>query len=355
MKIYIKGTGIVSPQETFLAGDFPDEVIEYREARYLKCIEPPYREFIDPMTVRRMSRIVRMGVCAAKKCMQDARISMPDAIITGTGLGCIEDTEKFLSSMIRNEERLLNPTPFIQSTHNTISSAIALAIKCHNYNSTYVHRGFSFDNALQDGILFLHENPGSNILVGGLDEITDHSYMITSRMGLWKRQSVNNLSLLEYDDRGSLPGEGVAFFTLGTVNNNNAYARIRATDIQYKPENPESVCLKLSRFLADPGADETGPDLLLLGLNGDPHSDSIYYHLHNKLFKDRHIVYYKHLCGEYDTSVSFALWLAAMIIKRQKVPDVIKLKPFETGEIKNILIYNHVRGINHSFLLITRC
>ena len=95
MEIYIKGAGIVSPQETFARDGLPDEIIEYREADYLRCIEPPYREFIDPMASRRMSRIVKMGVCAAKMCLQDSGIEMPDAIITGTGLGCIEDTERF--------------------------------------------------------------------------------------------------------------------------------------------------------------------------------------------------------------------------------------------------------------------
>ncbi|MBN1157770.1 MAG: beta-ketoacyl synthase chain length factor [Bacteroidales bacterium] len=356
MSICIKGTGIVSPQKTFHDGGFPDEVVEYRGIRYLKCIEPPYREYIDPMTGRRMSRIVRMGICAAKKCLQDAHVTMPDAIITGTGLGCIEDTEKFLTSVIRNGERLLNPTPFIQSTHNTISSAIALSIKCHSYNSTYVHRGFSFENALRDGIMFLHENPDSNVLVGGLDEITDHSYLIMSRMGFWKRKPIDNLALLEYGDRGSVPGEGVSFFMLGNrTDDDRNCVRIRASDILYKPQSEEYITLKLQQFLAGQDAGGIKPDLLLFGLNGDPRSDSIYHNIHNILFRDCNLAYYKHLCGEYDTSVTFALWLATMILRHQQVPDVIKLKAFEPGEINNILIYNHVHGINHSFMLITRC
>ncbi len=96
------------------------------------------------MASRRMSRIIKMGVCAAMKCLQDAEIKNPDAIITGTGMGCIEDTGKFLSSYIENEEKLLNPTPFIQSTHNTVGAAIALMLKCHNYNNTLWSQGIFF-------------------------------------------------------------------------------------------------------------------------------------------------------------------------------------------------------------------
>ncbi|NJK84751.1 MAG: beta-ketoacyl synthase chain length factor [Bacteroidales bacterium] len=110
------------------------------------------------MASRRMSRIVKMGICSALKCLKESGVEVPDAIITGTGFGCIEDTEKFLGSIIQNEEKMLNPTPFIQSTHNTVGAAIALKIKCNNYNNTYVHRGFSFEHALLDGLMLLNED-----------------------------------------------------------------------------------------------------------------------------------------------------------------------------------------------------
>ena len=91
---------------------------------------------------------------------------MPDAVIAGTGLGCLEDTEKFLGSIYTLQEHLLNPTPFINSTHNTIAGAIALAIKCHGYNATYTHRGFSFESALLDALMLASENPEAAILAG---------------------------------------------------------------------------------------------------------------------------------------------------------------------------------------------
>ncbi len=47
---------------------------------------------------------------------------MPGAIITGTALGCLEDTVTFLTRMIELNEELLPPTAFIQSTHNTVAA-----------------------------------------------------------------------------------------------------------------------------------------------------------------------------------------------------------------------------------------
>ena len=70
-----------------------------------------------------------------------------EAVVTATGLGCIADSEKFLDSLIANEERMLNPTPFIQSTFNTVGAQIALLRGLHCYNTTYANRWTSFENA----------------------------------------------------------------------------------------------------------------------------------------------------------------------------------------------------------------
>ena len=142
MEAYINGLSVISPQNTFTEEKLPAEPVGYHGVRSLRCIEPQYSAYIDPMVSRRMSRIIKMGVCSAMKCLRDSGISNPDAIITGTGMGCVEDTGKFLVSIFENEEKLLNPTPFIQSTHNTVGASIALILKCHNYNNTYGHRGF---------------------------------------------------------------------------------------------------------------------------------------------------------------------------------------------------------------------
>jgi 3-oxoacyl-(acyl-carrier-protein) synthase len=111
--MYIKATGNISPQKTF--GHQPlAEPVAYTGNR-LACIEPDYKEFIDPKQIRRMSRIIRMGVAAAMECLQEAGVKVPDAIVTGTAYGCLEDTNSFLSKMVEFNEELLTPTAFIHS------------------------------------------------------------------------------------------------------------------------------------------------------------------------------------------------------------------------------------------------
>ncbi len=149
--MYINGTGAISPQTTHTE-DFPFSVTEHEQV-VLSCQEPDYKELIPPRTSRRMSRVIKMGVASALMALKDAGMEVPDAIVTGSGFGCMTDTEKFLESISENEEKFLNPSPFIHSTHNTISSQIALMLKCTGYNQTFVHGSFSFESALLDGMM----------------------------------------------------------------------------------------------------------------------------------------------------------------------------------------------------------
>jgi hypothetical protein len=340
MAAYIKGAAVISPQKTFGIQGFPDELISFSQVDRLKCIEPAYRDFIDPMVSRRMSRIVKMGVCAALQCIRETGIQMPDGIIAGTGLGCLEDTEKFLASIYNNDEKLLNPTPFIQSTHNTVAGAIALAIKCHNYNATYTHRGFSFESAVEDALLLLAEEPGLNILAGGFDELTDTGYHLTKRLGLWRK---------------ALPGEGVAFFMLGGQKGKHDLARLMLLKTFYKPQDTDEINNTISLFLSESHQGIEDVDLVILGLNGNDRTDHFYLDLiRHGVFDKSACVGFKQLCGEYDTSSSFALWMASTLFRQQSI-SLPLLNGRMPEKLDHILIYNHLRGVNHSLYLLERC
>src|ERR1700712_1574232 len=166
-----------------------------------------------------MGHIIKMGVAAAKDCLNKANIEMPGAIITGTALGCMEDTITFLTRIVEEHEELLPPTAFIQSTHNTVAAQIALMLKCHGYNNTFVHKGISFESALLDAVMLLKEGDADNILVGGTEEMTDTAFKILTRLGLYKRWPLSNLDLIKTKSNGTIGGEGATFFVLTNKNN----------------------------------------------------------------------------------------------------------------------------------------
>lgn len=353
MKAYINGTGIVSPQKITGNQGFPEDFLG-QETDYLKCIEPMYREFIDPIASRRMSRLIKMGVAAAKMSIRDAGISMPDAIITGTGLGSVEDTEKILAG-ITQDEKFLNPTPFIQSTYNTISSQIAIHLKCLNYNSTYVHRTFSFESGLIDGLLQLEEGTAADILVGGIDEMTMNHLKITRRIGLWKMQPVHNLHLKNHPAPGALAGEGATYFTIGNKPGTNVYARLVDVMTWISLNNSFEPGKVVPDFLEKNGKRPEDIDVLLLGYNGDPSYDPVYQKFADMLFTSTPQGWYKHLCGEYHTASGFGLRAAACILRDQNYPEIIRYNEKKPKGLKNILIYNQFRNVNHAMILVSTC
>jgi 3-oxoacyl-[acyl-carrier-protein] synthase II len=296
-----------------------------------------------------------MAVCAALSCLYKAGISVPDGIITATGLGCLEDTEKFLNALYASQEHLLNPTPFIQSTHNTVAGAIAMAVKCHGYNATYTQRGFSIESALLDAMMMISENHSSTILTGSFDELTNSSYLITRRLNLWRDEPIDSLALLQKTGKGSLPGEGLAFFALTGVKPEMKAVELTGVQTLFRPADAVRVELEAEKFLQTLKIALPAVDLVILGLNGDEAGDRYYRHLMNGIFSKTPQLAFKHLCGEYDTSASFALWMATEMIISQTVPAVAVLNGIKPDKIKNIMIYNHLRGINHSFYLLSAC
>ena len=128
------------------------------------------------MQARRMGLILKRAIAVSLTALKEAGVECPDAIFTGTGLGCMENTENFLSAMCRDGEEMLPPTYFMMSTHNTISSAVAILLRCHGHNCTYSQKDISFESALLDAFLQLHTVGVSNALVGAHDETTPTTY-----------------------------------------------------------------------------------------------------------------------------------------------------------------------------------
>jgi len=300
-----------------------------------------------------MSHIIKMGIAAAMECLRKGNIEMPGAIITGTAYGCLEDTVTFLTRMIEQREELLPPTAFIQSTHNTVAAQIALALKCHQYNNTFVHKGISFESALLDAIMLLNENEADNILVGGTDEMTDTSFAILSRLGLYKRWPVSNLDLFAVKSKGSIGGEGAAFVLLTDKPSTDNLAELTGIRTIYKPASLEEIEKKVILFLKDHLLTIDDIDLVITGKSGDIVHDDIYDQLNRSLFNHSAIANYKHLCGEYPTSAAFALWLASNIAKGGKVSRIIMERNSKNTVPKRILVYNHYQKIYHSLMLVS--
>lgn len=128
------------------------------------------KEYISPMAARRMGKLMKAATLSSMKVLKDAGIEMPDAIITATAFGMFETSKKLLDELVEGGEQSFSPTLFMQSTHNTIGSAIAIRNKCHGYNITYVQGDKSMDWALHDAHRLISTGKAKTVLVGQHDE-----------------------------------------------------------------------------------------------------------------------------------------------------------------------------------------
>ncbi len=352
MPVYIQAAQAISPQDTFpgLSPDSPGlaQTMLKPLARegFFTCIHPEYKKYINPTALRRMSPVIRMGLTASKVCMEEAGIKKPDAILVGSGLGCVRDTVKFLKQLIDNQELLLNPTAFIQSTHNTVSGQIALMLGCRAYNLTFSQNSISFETALLEGMMMLGEEQYHNILIGGIDEVVEESYQLMDKNGCVQ---------------GPM-GEGSNFFLISSDRSPKSLARVDGMEINSCGKT-EKICALTEAFLASKGLLPEDIDLLVSGRHGEENSNDIYRQVEG-LFDPAKRVAYKHLVGEYHTASAFGLWMCTSIIHDNIIPDSVRIKTKDTDSapetgredqkpIRRALLFNQNKGRDYTWILIS--
>ena len=353
MHIYIYSIAHISNQEPFSDAWFVHPLTYNNPC--VRSIEPDFKEYISPMAARRMGAALKKTLTTALHVIRETGIENPDAIITGTGLGCVEETEKFMDAMLENGEELLPPTPFMQSTHNTIGSQIALYLKCNGYNSTYSHAGISFDSALLDAYMQFQLGEITTALINGCDELTSKIALIFNRVGIWKQGEISYQSLHKGDTKGIFGSDCFISFMLGNLPDKNPLCEIKAIEILYKP-NTEQFYTTIEHILQTNNLSIKDVDAIVVGANGDIDNDLIYKKIHADIYPDIPLVWYKHVFGESFVASGIGLYVAATILQKQTIPNhLLYTSNIKTNKLRNILIYNHYRNKDHSLTLLSSC
>lgn len=351
--VYIIASSCISPQDSFGRDNLFQELISSTE-NILYCKEPNYSQYINPVQIRRMSRALKMGFTTALDCLAKVPERPIHGIIIGTGKGCMTDTEQFLHSIRDYHETALNPTHFIHSTYNQINGMVALNKKINSYNVTYVHRGFSFEHSLLDAIMLLNDGEAQNVLIGSFDEMTQEHYEVKLHWGYWKKESIDSLQLIASKTEGTIAGEGSSFYILSDKAHQAATPFIQDMQTLYKPDT-NILEREIKQFLWRNNMQPSDIDCIMLGEDGDNRRKEPYSVVKN-LFKGSLVLYYKHLCGEYDTANNFGFWIATQILRHQTLPSYLLDGDNENSipkdGVRRILIYNNYFEQNQSLILL---
>ena len=154
------------------------------------------RKYVKPLEARRMGKIMKSSLLSSMEALAAAGIEKPDAIITGTMYGCLEYSELLLNQMKDEGESMLKPTYFMQSTHNTIGSNIAIKTQCHGYNVTYTQGKDSLSWAVRDAEMLIKEGKARTVLVGCHDESTHLFNSLLKRDGAEELPFIHSIAMV---------------------------------------------------------------------------------------------------------------------------------------------------------------
>jgi 3-oxoacyl-(acyl-carrier-protein) synthase len=341
--LYIHQTSCISPQQTF--GDVDIEYLHESVNNQMRVIEPAYKN-IPPGVLRRMSRNVKIGLAAALPLLEQTKVN---GIIIGTANGGMEESIKFLNQIVEYNEGLLTPGDFVQSTANAVASQISLTTANKSYNTTHVHRGFSFENALLDAAMLIKENPDRNILVGGVDVISHYNHNIDTLAGFYKDDPISSAHLYNTNTKGTIAGEGAAMFIVNGLAE-NATAKVDAVEMCFTKDT--SVVKQQLDLFIKKYFQEGELYLLLSGEDGDLRSLE-YYTACESLMTEAPVVRFKHLTGDYATASATALWIACYILQNKVLPKHMIKYEKSIKSVKKILVYNTYRRSQHSFFIVS--
>lgn len=311
-----------------LTEEWMENPLSYSED-YVRAVDPDFKQFISAGDARRMGKLLKRALATSLSALQEGGMENPDAIITGTGFGSIENTELFLDALVREGEQLLKPTQFMQSTHNTASSLIGIHTHCHGYNSTYSQKGYSFDSALYDAWMQFRIGRIRSALVGSHDEMSPVFSGFVRKAGHVKD--------------GEICSEA-AVSVLLAESEDNAYCTLEGVKLL---DTPPEETLKL--VLADMTAG--GIDAVMTGKSGNAENDSWYGFL-DAMLPGIPQLRYKPLFGVNFSSSATGFYAAACCLRKGSVPAVLTESGQAVECAKGIVVVNVVEGRHYSFSLL---
>ena len=345
--IFVLSAKQISMQQP-LCEEWMDHPIIY-DVPFTRSIDPSFKEYVSPIEARRMGRIMKRALATSKEALKASGCNTVDAIMTGTGFGCIENTEFFLDALSNEGEQLLKPTYFMQSTHNTISSLVAIQTKNYNYNATYAHKGISFESALHDAWMQFHLGKIGSALVGCHDEMTETFYRIMKKGGVMgqddERCGEVAISVVLSSDGPALRQAqgpqplcrltGLKMLHLPTMNN--------------LMDAVTTMLQSADRSLAD-------VDYILTGISGNHENDKAFLAETRTLFGDKPLLKYKHLFGENFTASGLGFYVAAQCLNAGRVPSHLFVNASEASDKQPtcILLFNRSDGKDFTLTLLER-
>jgi len=195
---------------------------------------PDLKTLLPANSLRRMSRLIKASIFVGNQAVQNAGIQEINGILTATGLGCLEDTVKFLNLSLETEDGVLPPTSFIHSTHNSIAGQLALFFTCQGWNNTFSQRYISWESSLLETCLLLQQTDEKKYYLNlAADELLTDLIPVLKKLSCFSKDTL---------------GEGVVAWVLS---NEKKSGSIQLLDLKIHKNSSNQHSLKIDQYLSD--------------------------------------------------------------------------------------------------------
>lgn len=346
-RIPITGIGVIAPGaigvEAFraqLAGGtsaivdvdrFDTEGLSAHKAALVKDFKP--RDFINPMKMRRMNALSRLGVAAAKLAIEDSG-SAPGpgtGVAIGTAFGPVQTSVEYMQEYVAKGAALAPPQLFAESVANAPGSHIAIEWGLRGFNITITQRESSAMAAAMMAASQLAKGSVPAALIGGVDEANEMLFSVLDRIGaLAHANGAVDEAARPFDRRrnGLVLGEAGVVLVAGAGTRKPyawlsgfGMARDTTASISDWGTGHETVAQAMRAAIDDAELSLDDIDAIYASANGSVRGDALEQRAIEALFGERipPVVATKGIFGEYAAGGALQLVAALLALDEQKL------------------------------------
>jgi hypothetical protein len=261
-------------------------------------------KFVQPTSLRRMTRFSQMALLAAHLAVKDSGINLKGTtragIVFGSAYGPLQAGFSFLDSLIDGSDSCPSPTSFATSVHNSMASLVSISLQIHGPSLTLSAFDLTCSSVLEIAELWLQTGELDYVLAGLGEEYCDVRGYATALL----TKTEGSIEPFRLETCTYVPGEGFVCLLLGKQNNGSNHLACESGK-----GKPSFVSSSQIVFIAANGDKKTGK------------------HYEPLLSGDRQVRCFSPLYGSMPVGVAFELAAAAVCLR----DSLLYKNPVEMG------------------------
>lgn len=312
------------------------------------------KDFINPMKMRRMNMLSRLGVSAAKMAIDDcgAKLEPDTGVAMGTSFGPVQTSIDYMEEYVAKGAALAPPQLFAESVANAPGSHVAIEWGLRGFNVTVTQRESSGLAAAMYAAAQLVKGSAGAALIGGIEEINEMIFAVLDRINALTSGVAHPF---DRNRDGMSAGEGSAVLVAGAGSRKPygwlagfGIARDTTATVTDWGTGHESVVAAMQGALDDAGIAPGQVDAVYASANGSRRVDAMECRALETLFADRlpAIVATKGVFGEYAAGGMLQLAAALIALDEQKLhpsvgsddPEIPVNREYQPADLRYILV-----------------